>query len=681
MGLSPPQPTIGCVESPGPDAALFQRLGLLAMAAAAAIGASALAGWLFHVEVLKRVLPNQIAMNPATAVALILLSISSILFWARTRQRWTTPFAIAAASIPIAIAVAKICYSVAGWEGGIDRAFLASYINADPGAQPSRMAPNTAVACLLLGLSLLCVRFRPKWSAAAAVVSLGIGALALIPYMYAVDASLGIASLTAMAFHTALAVILLSTAVLVRSWESGLLSLVGSPYNGGRTLRRLLPGVAVVVLGMGWLRLQGARAGLYSDDFGVVLIAGGTLGLLAILCWIVCAELDRADRRFRESRNALTAAQSALQLKHELLSAVVDSVNDGIFAVNARGEVLLSNAAFQSLRPPGVRPVGEGEADAPDALEASLRDAAAGRTVSDREQSIPGPDGPRWISITAQPLRGETGAAVATIRDITARKHAVLRLEEDKGALEEAVQARTTYLKRSNQELEQFAYVASHDLQEPLRMVGSYLQLLERRYADKLDHQAREFIAFAVDGAARMKRLINDLLQYSRVDRKGGRFAVITVRECVDDALANLAAAAEGVEIAIGDLPEISADGAQLRQLFQNLLGNAMKFRAGSSPRIRVEAARASGEWAFSITDNGIGLEPRFAERIFEIFQRLHSREQYPGTGIGLAICKKIVERHGGRIWVESTGAGQGATFRFTIPDQKGTSHEQRRAA
>jgi len=229
-----------------------------------------------------------------------------------------------------------------------------------------------------------------------------------------------------------------------------------------------------------------------------------------------------------------------------------------------------------------------------------------------------------------------------------------------------AVQAQD--LARSNADLEQFAYVASHDLQEPLRMVANYTQLLARRYKGKLDPDADEFIDYAVDGATRMQRLIEDLLAFSRVGTRGKEVEPVVCQDALDRALANLATATEetGAVITHDALPVVIGDDGQLGQMFQNLIANAMRFRGAEPPRIHVSAERAGNEWTLSVQDNGIGIDPQYADRIFVIFQRLHTRAEYPGTGIGLAICKKIVERHGGRIWVESDGK-YGSTFRFTL--------------
>jgi light-regulated signal transduction histidine kinase (bacteriophytochrome) len=224
-------------------------------------------------------------------------------------------------------------------------------------------------------------------------------------------------------------------------------------------------------------------------------------------------------------------------------------------------------------------------------------------------------------------------------------------------------------LARSNEELGQFAYTASHDLQEPLRMVASYTQLLAKRYKGKLDSDADEFIAFAVDGANRMQRLIEDLLAYSRVGTRGTNLLDTSSEEALRQALINLRGSIEesGALVTHDPLPVVLADETQLVQLFQNLVGNAIKYRRPGVPRVHITAAR-DGEkrWSFAVSDNGLGIDPQYFDRIFGMFQRLHKREEYAGTGIGLAICKKIVERHGGSISVESQ-PGQGSTFRFSL--------------
>lgn len=293
---------------------------------------------------------------------------------------------------------------------------------------------------------------------------------------------------------------------------------------------------------------------------------------------------------------------------------------------------------------------------------------------------------------------GEVQGVFAAARDVTEHKKAEAELEKYRQHLEDLVKQRTAQLEasnrqlqaeiaehqrvaedlaRSNRDLEQFAYVASHDLQEPLRIVVGYLQLLERRYKGRLDHEADEFIHFAVDGAARMQTLIHDLLAYSRVGTQSRRFTPVPCESVLARALANLrqSIADTGATVTHDPLPTVLGDVAQLAQVFQNLIGNAIKFRGNQPPRVHVSARPKDDEWLFAVQDNSIGFEPEYADRIFAIFQRLHTREKYPGTGIGLSICKRIVERHGGRIWAESQ-PGKGSTFYFTLAQSRSVKDE-----
>ena len=248
---------------------------------------------------------------------------------------------------------------------------------------------------------------------------------------------------------------------------------------------------------------------------------------------------------------------------------------------------------------------------------------------------------------------------------------------QERRRAEEKLARQAQELERSNADLEQFAYVASHDLQEPLRMVASYTQLIAKRYRGRLDPDADDFIGYVVDGALRMQRLINDLLAFSRVGTRGKAFALTSLESAMQRAVANLASAIEesGADVSWSELPTLPADDTQAVLLFQNLMGNAIKFHGTARPRVRVEARKEGAEWLFSVADNGIGIDLQYAERIFVIFQRLHPASEFPGTGIGLAICKKVVERHGGRIWLESIPGG-GSTFHFTLPERQESGHE-----
>ena len=272
----------------------------------------------------------------------------------------------------------------------------------------------------------------------------------------------------------------------------------------------------------------------------------------------------------------------------------------------------------------------------------------SGQPKVNYEEPLPPQDGEdRWVRTSKIPLRsreGEIFGVLGTYEDITQIKRAQEQLRE-----------KNTELTRSNAELEQFAYIASHDLQEPLRMVASFAQLLSRRYQGTLDERGEKYIGYIVEGAYRMQQLINDLLTYSRVDTRGHPSVSVDCVRSVEQALFNLQVAIReaGARVDVGMLPTIQADETQINQLFQNLIGNAIKFHSNEPAEVRVWAERDGPAWRFAVRDNGIGIEAQYAERIFIIFQRLHGREQYSGTGIGLAVCKKIVQRHGGKIWFE----------------------------
>jgi PAS domain S-box-containing protein len=367
-----------------------------------------------------------------------------------------------------------------------------------------------------------------------------------------------------------------------------------------------------------------------------------------------------AEERLRES-------EARFRQTFELAASGIAHVIDGRFVRVNRSLCEIFGYSEKELLSKSVKDISHpDDRDVTDAERARVR---SGEIESARfEKRYIRADGRVvWVDLAIALVRDVFGVPqyeIAIFDDITDRKQAESALRE---AHEE--------LKRSNAELEQFAYVASHDLQEPLRMVASYSQLLGRRYESKLDSDAREFMAYIVDGATRMKQLIEDLLAYSRVGIKSQDFKPVSSEAALSRALFNLRTAIEeaGAVVTHDTMPTVQADEVQLGQLFQNLMGNALKFRSASVPRIHVSVSEKEAEWEFAVRDNGIGIEPQYYERIFMVFQRLHNKGEYPGTGIGLAICKKVVERHGGRIWVESR-PGEGSSFHFTLPKPRGDS-------
>ena len=368
----------------------------------------------------------------------------------------------------------------------------------------------------------------------------------------------------------------------------------------------------------------------------------------------------------RETENHLARMEARYR-------GLLQAAPDGMVVVNQVGEIVLLNAQAEKqfgygrdelvgrkltdLIPEGFPegPIAEGVLTP---TQARQQETGTGIELSGRRK-----DGSRFpIEIMLSPMESAEGILVtAGVRDITTRKRAESQLVH-----------KIAELNRSNAELDQFASVASHDLQEPLRMVASYTQLLARRYKGKLGPDADEFIGFAVDGANRMQRLIQDLLLYSRVGSGGAAFFDASSEKVLLLALENLRGSIEesGAIVTHDPLPMVRADERQLTQLFQNLVGNAIKYQPPGVPRVHISATRNDKKWMFSVKDNGLGIEPQYFEKIFVMFQRLHKRDEFTGTGIGLAICKKIVELHGGHISVESQ-PGQGATFHFTLAESK----------
>ena len=407
-------------------------------------------------------------------------------------------------------------------------------------------------------------------------------------------------------------------------------------------------------------------------------------------------ELHIAEEELRQQNEELAAARLVAESERQRYQELFDFAPYGYLVTDAAGTIQEANRAVATLLSVpqdflvGKPLVGFVTEENRKAFHIQLTRLTESQRLEDWEVYLQPREGkPFPAAITTSIIHNQVGKLVGLrwlIRDITERKQA------EKGAMAD--------LERSNKELEQFASVASHDLQEPLRMVASYTQLLAKRYQDKLDADANEFIGYAVDGANRMQKMINDLLSYSRVGTRGKLFETVDCTAIFNQSLNNLKMAIEetGAVITHDPLPTMMGDESQLVQLFQNLIDNAIKFRGKETPHIHISATHESRKtmddgretidqlrtarlsspksqlselkegWVFSVRDNGIGIDPQDKERIFTIFQRLHGRD-YSGTGIGLSICKRIIERHGGKIWVESEPE-EGSTFYFTIPDR-----------
>ncbi|RSD13841.1 sensor histidine kinase [Amycolatopsis eburnea] len=425
-------------------------------------------------------------------------------------------------------------------------------------------------------------------------------------------------------------------------------------YQLGRRPDFLAPytdGVQAQAVAVTQLRQAGAVPGTeLGDDLEAVLRAATTWQAAAAPAIapgappVTPAEVARGQELFNAVRSALDTQLGHLAAVRDAgrarLDAAASLLNEMLVVIGVLLVVLFALLSF-GLRRIITRPI------------LGLADEV--RQVADQDVHLPvHGSGPREIA--------QLGADVEAMRQ---------RILDEVAELERAhalLDRRTRELERSNADLEQFAYVASHDLQEPLRKVASFCQLLQRRYQGLLDERGEQYIEYAVDGAKRMQILINDLLAFSRVGRKPGEHVLVGADRLVDDALANLevALSLSGGKVTHVDLPEVRVEPALMTAVFQNLIGNALKFKGETPPEVRVTAERDGDDWVFSVSDNGIGIDAEYAERVFALFQRLHTRSAYPGTGIGLALCRRIVEYHGGRIWLDT--AATDTTFRFTLP-------------
>jgi len=394
----------------------------------------------------------------------------------------------------------------------------------------------------------------------------------------------------------------------------------------------------------------------------------------------VFVELGRSSAKLKEQADTLRK-QAEILTKAELkFRSLLEAAPDAMVMCRDDGEIVMVNSQTEvvfgcgrdNLLSRNIRSlVPDWEFQRPAELDQEawikLQPGEIGRefyAVREDGSTIP-------VAISVRPLYMEEGVVITTaIRDITLRRKNEEEIRQLNATLEQRVVERTEALMRSNEELQQFAYIASHDLQEPLRTVSIFAQLLAKRFGGKLDGDADQFIRYIVESSERMERLIHDLLDFSRVDARGtDHFVRTSCDDALNDAICNLHSLIEENQavMSLGSLPVVLADPVQLTRLFQNLLVNSIRFRSEAAPHIHIGAEQRNSEWQFSVRDNGIGIEPQYAEKVFGIFKCLHSRDKYPGSGMGLAICRKIATRHQGRIWVESE-LGKGATFHFTIP-------------
>ena len=624
-----------------------------------AISVAALIGWHAHIPVLTAVPTSATPMwyNTALALALLAVAIGALV---RDRRALATVASAAAFSIG-SLTLAQFVFGV---DFGIDELFFTGYSHA------SRMSPNASLGITLGGAALLLMsRARSQTAGAIAGsvggVIVGVGVTAAFGYLVDFPTTYSWGGLVALSPNAAVALICGGVGILAVAWRGS---------SRATSVPEWLPiPLGLLVLTIGVVLYQAIIAVLRTpaefEGLERLLPAGALAFTLALAAALSASTYLFIHERTRTRELALAEAEARRQ--QAIARNVIDVMPVGVFVADESGHITMANRAGQEIWG-GVRHVGAPEygeykgwwAGTDRRLAAedwALARALRGASVRDEIVDIEAFDGTRkTVMNSACPVNDGASrmGAVVAVQDVTERRRMELALTE-----------RTRELERSNADLEQFAYVASHDLREPLRMVASFTELLARRYSGRLDAAADEYIGFVVDGAKRMQRLLDGLLDYSRIGTHGQAQAAVDTTEVVRDALANLKLTIEeaGATIEVGDLPMVWGDRAQLTQVVQNLVSNSLKFRREDGPvRIRISAVTEGRECTFSVEDNGIGIDPRHADVVFTIFYRLDRSGRYSGTGLGLAICKRIVERHGGRIWVEPS-TGSGTTLRFTL--------------
>ncbi len=660
---------------------IYSRTAQVCSAITLILGTLAMIGWLMDIRSLASFVPGYIPITPGAALAFILLG-SAWYLYARVPSRWFTRIYVLVSVFSISlIALLNLIQFFTGANVGFEEYFTRKVLAIDPGTYGAGpMSPIAAASFLLICAATVLLLFAPGYRAAGlssglASVVVSVGLVVLLGYLYGTPQLYG-EGYRYVALPAGVMFVFLGTGLIAAAGpEHFLLRLLVGPSIRALLMRSFLLLIFVVIL------IEGTFRGLFS-------LLGLTMALRAVLsaliamaiASIVISQISRVvggamDRAEVERKRAEEALLKSEQHYRSLFENMLDGFAYCKMLFDDHGRpidfvYLEVNSAFERLTGlknvigkkvteviPGIKE------SYPELLEIYGRVALTGQPEKFEIDFKPLK---AWFSISVYSTEKEYFAAV--FDNITERKRAE---DELKKRAEDELKKRTEELARSNAELEQFVYIASHYLQEPLRTVSNFSQLLAKRYKGELDVKADQFIGFIVDGATRMQEMIDDLLAYSRVSTRTKPFEPTNCETVFDQALANLKEAIEESDALVthDPLPTVLADASQMVQLFQNLLSNAIKFRK-EKPRITVSAVQRGNEWLFLVQDNGIGIAPEFMEHIFKMFEREHASAEYPGTGIGLAICKKIVERHGGRIWVESE-QGKGSTFYFTIPAKR----------
>jgi PAS domain S-box-containing protein len=622
--------------------ARLERAGACAGLAAAAIGFVAILGWPLGIEALRSVIPGRIAMNPATAIGFIFSGAAIALIARQPVAADRRAIASVLAVLTGTIGILRLSGYLLDFDPVVDRVLFASRLGAN------RVAPNTAFCFVLVGIALILEdheRLPVRRTAFISVLAAGfLSFLSLLGHAYGATFLYTWSGYIGMAIPTAMAFLLLAVGILAARPERGPVGVLMSRLPGGAMARSLIPVAILLPIILGYLRMAGQAAGLFGTEFGLALLVSLIVALLTGVILHVAAAVDRSsverDRIFNLSSDLICVAGS---------DGCFKSVNPAWTATLGYAPEEVEGKPFLSFTHPDDREKTRAMAEA----------QAAGGAAVDFENRYRAKDGSwRTLLWAATPVQ-DNQCIYAIARDITRRKEA----EAERERL-------VSRLAAANQELESFTYSVSHDLRAPLRAVDGFSRILLEEHAPRLDDEGKRLLGIVRENAVRMGQLIDDLLSFSRLGRKSLEFDLVEmtpiVRRVIDDLRA--AEPERKVQTALEELPNARVDRAMIRQVWVNLLSNAFKYtRKTSAPRVEIRGSSSGGTVVYEVRDNGAGFDMRYAEKLFGVFQRLHTQTEFEGTGVGLALAKRIVTRHGGSI--EGSGAlGEGATFRFTLP-------------
>ncbi len=673
-------------------------------AAASVIGAVWLLAWLTG-RAAQWSAAGILTMKMNMGIALLLAGAALLLMWPEQPTRPYRILGSIAASVVLATGMLTLSEHMFGWDLGIDQLFAKEPLGALATSSPNRIGVLGSASDAILGLGLLCLAGnRRRFSPYLGLVVILINIVPAVGFLYGIVAFYSLPRLSGIAWPTVIAMLCLGLGLVFSHRSSGPAALILREDPGGLMLRRTLPAAVLIPLVLGWLIVAGEQHHFYDTPTGTALLVLLMIILFAFTLWRGAAGLSHSAASQRNAEDTikhslerfeLLASTAGQLLQSSEPQKVVESLCRKVmehldchaffnYLADERAGRLHLNACagIPNEKTAQIEWLDYGIAVCGCAARDGCRIVAEHiPTTPDQRTQLVKSFGIK--AYACHPLLGSSGEVIGTLSFGTRSREtfsendlSLMKAVADHVAVamvrmqtERSLRRMVSELERSNRELEQFAYISAHDLQEPLRQVRSYVQLVKERYGEKFDGKGAQCMGFIYEGANRMSALVTGLLAYSQIGGRDRKREKVACEAALMAALGDLKALIDesGAHITYDGLPTLPADNMQLVQLFENLVGNAIKFRRnGISPDVHIGCRRDGGKWLFWVKDNGIGIDPQYHEKVFLIFQRLHGLGKYAGTGIGLAICKKIVEQHGGRIWLESK-ADEGATFYFTL--------------